>query len=113
MHGGRSDTLDEFTKKLTRDPDLFLLAECMGEVIGAVIGGYAGRQALVYHPAALEEYRRPGIGRALMETMEDLLREKGCLRSCLLITKDNPAIEFYEEQGWQMLDLYALGKDIQ
>ena len=113
VHVGRSDTLDEIKKKLISDPDLFLIAECKGRVIGAVIGGYDGRRALVYHLAVSEEHRRQGIGKALMETLEDLLREYGCLRSYLLITKDNPAIAFYEEQGWQMLDLYALGKDIQ
>jgi hypothetical protein len=30
----------------------------------------------------------------------------------LLITKDNPAIEFYQKHGWQVLDLFALGKDL-
>lgn len=47
-----------------------------------------------------------------METLEELLREMGCLRSYLLITKDNPAIEFYQKHGWQVLDLFALGKDL-
>jgi ribosomal protein S18 acetylase RimI-like enzyme len=78
-----------------------------------VIGGYDGRRALIYHLAVSNEHRKQGIGKALMETLEDLLREKGCLRSYLMITKDNPAIEFYEEQGWQRLDLYAFGKDLQ
>lgn len=48
-----------------------------------------------------------------MENLEELLREKGCLRSYLLMTKDNPAIEFYRKQGWQILDLFAMGKDLQ
>jgi ribosomal protein S18 acetylase RimI-like enzyme len=113
VHVGRSDTFDEITKKLTRDPDLFLVAECKGEIIGSVIGGYDGRRALVYHLAVLKEHRQRGIGKALMETLEKLLREKGCSRSYLLITKDNPAVEFYVKQGWQVLDLYALGKDLQ
>ena len=47
VHVGRSDTLDEITKKLDSDPDLFLIAECNGEIIGAVLGGYDGRRALV------------------------------------------------------------------
>ena len=41
------------------------------------------------------------------------MREKGCLRSYLMITKDNPAIKFYEKQNWQLLDLFAMGKDLQ
>lgn len=113
VHVGRSDTLDEITKKLHRDPDLFLVAERKGEIIGSVIGGYDGRRGLVYHLAVSEKHRGQGIGKALMKTLEEILSEKGCLRSYLLITKDNPAIEFYKKQGWQVLDLYALGKDLQ
>jgi hypothetical protein len=30
-----------------------------------------------------------------------------------MITKDNSTIEFYPKQGWQVLDLYPLGKDLQ
>ena len=77
------------------------------------MGGYDGRRALVYHLAVCEEHRQQGIGKALMETLEELLREKGCLRSYLLITKDNPAIEFYEKNGWHLLELFAMGKDLQ
>ena len=68
VHVGRSDTFDEITKKLDRDPDLFLIAELKGEIIGAVIGGYDGRRALVYHLAVSNEHRKHGIGKALMET---------------------------------------------
>lgn len=39
--------------------------------------------------------------------------EKDCMRSYLLITKNNPAIKFYEKQNWQLLDLFAMGKDLQ
>ena len=110
---GRSDTLDEISKKLSKDPELFLVAEYNGKVIGVVIGGFDGRRGLIYHLAVSERFRGQGIGKELMSILEDGLRDKGCLRSYLLITKDNPAIKFYEKQGWQLLDLYALGKDLQ
>jgi len=113
VHLGRSDTFDEISKKLTRDPELFLVAEYMGEIIGAVVGGFDGRRGLVYHLAVSEMHRGQGIGKQLMSKVEDILREKGCLRSYLLITKDNPAMEFYEKLNWQLLDLYVLGKDLQ
>ena len=110
---GKSDTFDEISKKLTRDPDLFLVAERNEEIIGVVIGGFDGRRGLVYHLAVSEEHRRSGIGKTLMKNLEDILREKGCLRSYLLMRKDNPAIEFYRNQDWQVLDLYVLGKNLQ
>jgi hypothetical protein len=49
LHLGRSDSQDEIAKKLERDPDLFLVAEMDGRIVGAVVGGFDGRRGLVYH----------------------------------------------------------------
>src|SRR5512137_1159144 len=40
----RSDEPAEIRKKLGRDPDLFLVAEQDGKIVGAVMGGYDGRR---------------------------------------------------------------------
>ena len=73
----RSDEPAEIRKKLLRDPDLFLVAEKDGAIIGAVMGGYDGRRGLVYHLAVAPDVRRLGIGRALMAEVEARLRDKG------------------------------------
>ena len=109
---GRSDTIKEVGKKLTRDPDLFLVAEYQGQIIGAVIGGFDGRRGMIYHLAVDGNYRHHGIGRILMEELEERLQALGCLRSYLMVRKDNSATEFYEEQGWQALDITVYGKDL-
>ena len=106
---GRSDSFDEVEKKLTRDPDLFLVAEYQGQIIGAVIGGFDGRRGMIYHLAVDIDVRRHGIGRALLEALEDRLRALGCLRSYLMVRKDNSAAQFYEGQGWKTLDLSIYG----
>jgi ribosomal protein S18 acetylase RimI-like enzyme len=66
VHTGRSDTPAEIEKKLARDPDLFLVAEADGVIIGSVIGGYDGRRGLVYHLAVASAFRGRGIGSQLM-----------------------------------------------
>ncbi|MCX6072363.1 MAG: GNAT family acetyltransferase [Chloroflexi bacterium] len=107
----RSDEPAEILKKLRRDPDLFLVAEQGGQVIGAVMGGYDGRRGLVYHLAVAPEVRRLGIGRVLMAELETRLREKGCLKSYLLVTKDNAdVLAFYRELGWEVMDMHLMGK---
>jgi ribosomal protein S18 acetylase RimI-like enzyme len=68
---------------------------------------------MIYHLAVDKEYRQIGVGTALMEAVEDRLREKGCLRSYLMVRKDNDAAQFYEKKGWQALDISMFGKDIQ
>lgn len=107
----RSDTPEEIAKKVQRDPDLFLLAELDGEPVGAVMGGYDGRRGLVYHLAVRADKRKLGIGGQLMRELENRLRAKGCIKVYLLVTKNNQdAIEFYENSGWELMDLHLFGK---
>ncbi len=114
IHLRRSDEPQEIEKKIQRDPDLFLVAEAEGKIVGAVLGGFDGRRGMMYHLAVAPAYRGQGIGEALMEELERRLREKGCIRYYLLVTKDNEtAIQFYERRGWaRMSDLLAYGKDL-
>lgn len=113
IHVGRSDTPEEIKKKISRDPDLFLVAELDGKIVGTVLGGFDGRRGLIYHLAVRQAYRQNGIGDILMRAVEQRLKEKGCRRSYLLVTKDNQdAIRFYEKRGWTRMDLYIYGKDL-
>lgn len=113
LHPGRSDMPVEIEKKLARDPDLFLVAEQDGEIVGSVIGGFDGRRGIVYHLAVSADVRQQGLGARLMEIVEERLRAKGCIRSYLLVTRDNEnAARFYQARGWQRMDLDVYGKDL-
>jgi ribosomal protein S18 acetylase RimI-like enzyme len=108
-----SDTLDEIAKKVQRDPDLFLVAQVDGGLIGTVIGGYDGRRGMIYHLAVADEYRQQGIGAALMDEVERRLKAKGCWKSYLLVVNGNDAaIHFYKKRGWQDMDVTILGKEL-
>lgn len=111
---GRSDTPVEIEKKIARDPDLFLVAECDGKIVGSVIGGYDGRRGLIYHLAVDAAFRGQGIGSRLMDDVESRLRGKGCLKCYLLVAHDNYEVEsYYEQRGWQhMTDVHLLGKNL-
>jgi ribosomal protein S18 acetylase RimI-like enzyme len=113
IHIRRSDEEQELAKKIQRDPDLFLVAEVNGRIIGTVLGGFDGRRGMVYHLAVEARYRKKGLGSLLMTELETRMKEKGCIRSYLLVTKDNlDAIRFYENTGWEKMDLYIMGKDL-
>ena len=102
---GRSDTPNEIQKKLTRDPDLFILAEENGQIVGTVIGGFDGRRGLIYHLAVDASSRGRGIGSRLMDEIEARLRSKGCLRCYLLVKMDNPeGMQYYENHGWERMN---------
>jgi ribosomal protein S18 acetylase RimI-like enzyme len=113
IHVRRSDEKTEIAKKAQRDPELFLVAELNGQLIGSVLGGFDGRRGMVYHLAVQASYRKKGLGALLMDELEKRMREKGCLRSYLLVTRDNlEAIRFYENRGWEPMDLLIYGKDL-
>lgn len=102
LHVGRSDTPAEIEKKLQHDPDLFLVAESEGQVVGAVMGGFDGRRGMVYHLGVTPQMQRNGIGQALMQAIEELLRQKGCLKAYLVTVRENEgAASFYMSCGWQ------------
>ncbi len=110
---GRSDSKEEIAKKLERDPDLFLVAEEEGRVVGSVIGGFDGRRGIIYHLAVEEAYRHRGIGKQLMEQVERRLVAKGCLRCYLLVKPEaQEVIKFYHEIGWDLMDMKLLAKTI-
>ncbi len=111
----RSDTLVEIEKKVARDPDLFLVAEADGCIIGSVIGGFDGRRGLIYHLAVAASYREQGLGSRLMDEVEARLRAKGCLKCYLMVLPNNiPLEEYYQRRGWKPMDtIHLFGKELQ
>lgn len=110
---GRSDTPEEIARKLARDPDLFLVAEVDGRLVGTVIGGFDGRRGLVYHLAVAQPYQSFGIGSALMQELERRLAQKGCLKAYLLVIPGNPSLlDFYARRGWNPMDVTVLTKEL-
>jgi len=117
---GRSDTREEISKKLQRDPDLFLVAQEDSHpstplrIIGTVIGGYDGRRGLIYHLAVENAYRGRGIGKILMDEIERRLIAKGCLKAYLLVLEgEQEIVEFYEHRGWEAMPVTMMGKSFQ
>jgi ribosomal protein S18 acetylase RimI-like enzyme len=105
IHIRRSDEPEEIQKKLQRDPDLFLVAEIRGRLIGTVIGGFDGRRGLIYHLAVDAAFRQQGVGSLLMDEVERRLKAKGCLKCYLMVTVDNDnAMRFYDTRRWERMD---------
>ena len=101
-------------RKPRDDPDLFLVAEVDGALVGTVIGGFDGRRGLIYHLAVAGEYRNQGLASRLMEEVERRLREKGCLKCYLLVLNGNEeAARFYAHRGWtDMKQVRLFGKEL-
>jgi ribosomal protein S18 acetylase RimI-like enzyme len=97
-----SDGPEATLLKLTRDPELFLVArDAGGCVVGVVMGGWDGRRAYVYHLAVLPERRRQGIADALMDELEERFRRLGALKAKTQIMVDNELSRaFFGRRGY-------------
>lgn len=110
---GRSDTRTEIEKKLAHDPDLFLVAEEEGRIVGSVMGGFDGRRGLIYHLVVSRDCRGRGLGRGLMSEIERRLVARGCLRAYLLVKPENlDVIDFYGKLGWEPMPTVIMGKNL-
>jgi ribosomal protein S18 acetylase RimI-like enzyme len=107
-----SDERDQVALKIERDPDLFLVATLGGRIVGAVMGGWDGRRAYVYHLVVAREVRRRGVGDALMDELEERLRRKGALKAkCQIFTHNEASLAFFRKRGWELEEgLWPVGK---
>jgi len=108
------DELDGVKVKLQRDPDLFLVAEEYGEIVGVVMGAWDGRRGWINHLAVAPNRQRQGIGRALIEELEKRLLEKGAKKVNAQIYRWNTkSFDFFKSVGYEAhSDLVMIGKYI-
>jgi ribosomal protein S18 acetylase RimI-like enzyme len=110
-----SDAREEVAKKLSRDPDLFLVAEVGGQVVGVIMGAWDGRRGWLHHLAVAEAFRHRGVASALVCHVEEGLRAKGCLKVNLLVRETNQAArQLYKCLGYaEMGEFLPMGKELQ
>ncbi|KYP97770.1 acetyltransferase [Sodalis-like endosymbiont of Proechinophthirus fluctus] len=106
-----NDTEMDIERKLNHDPDLFLVAEVAGEVVGSVMGGYDGHRGSAYYLGVHPDYRGRGIANALISRLEKKLIARGCPKINLIVCGENNAvINMSEKLGYEIQDSVLLGK---
>lgn len=70
-------------------PELVLVAEDDGEVVGVVLGSDDGRRGWISRLAVWPSHRRRGVGRALVAELERRLAARGCPQVNLLVLAGN------------------------
>ena len=98
-------------RKLTVQPELFLVACINEQVIGTVMAGFDGVRGWIHHLAVHASYRRQGIASALMRVAEKRLEAAGCPKVNLQVRATNSAvIAFYRSLGYDVEERASLGK---
>ena len=86
-------------------PDLFLVAEADGRIVGSVIGGWDGWRGHIARLVADPALRRKGVARKLVDEIESRLRGRGARRIYALVDRRSPpAIPFWEAAAYVASD---------
>src|SRR3990170_6968645 len=79
-HTGLADRPEYLRTFHDFSPDLFLVAESDGRIVGTVIGGWDGWRANIARLTTDASLRRRGVARALVKEIERRLWAKGARR---------------------------------
>src|SRR5690606_34749784 len=97
--------------KLEVQPELFLVAEEEGRVIGTAMAGWDGHRGWLYAVAVDPARRRGGVGRALVRAAEARLAALGCGKVNLQVRAENAGVAaFYEGLGYAVEERVSMGK---
>jgi len=83
------DSKVHVSKELEINPDLFLVAEQDGEIIGSVLATYDGRKGWLNRVAVDPEFQGKGLGKKLCLKAEKILRKRGCIIFAMGIHESN------------------------
>jgi ribosomal protein S18 acetylase RimI-like enzyme len=106
-----NDPKKDIQRKLTIQPELFLVGTLDGKIVGAVMAGYDGHRGWVNYLAVDPSLRKAGLGRALMERVERDLTAMGCPKLNLQVRTSNAdVLAFYARIGYGRDETVSLGK---
>jgi len=86
---GDSDSPDELTAFLQRNPEMSWVALSDDQLVGAVLVGHDGRRGFLYHLATDPKFRRQGIGQTLVQHAIASLRAAGIIKCHIFVYRTN------------------------
>ena len=96
------DAFEPFCAYLRRNPDLSLVSEIDGCLVGTLLVGHDGRRGYLQHLVVDEAYRGRGLARAMLNEALVRLAVLGVHKSHVLVLRDAAeALAFWTAQeGW-------------
>ncbi len=106
-----NDPQKDIARKLTVQPELFLVGVVDANIIASIMAGYDGHRGWINYLAVSPDHRRLGHGENLVRHVERLRAAAGCPKSNLQVrTTNHDAITFYQRIGYVQDDAISLGK---
>lgn len=96
------DSREGVGRFLQRNPTCSVVAQTSdGEIIGSILCGHDGRQACLYHVCVRRDWRKKGIGRAMVNHCVKALKKEKINRVYLIAFKNNQVGNiFWTKIGW-------------
>ncbi len=96
------DSREGVERFLRRNPGTSVVAVSGdGVVVGGILCGHDGRRGCLYHVCVREDYRRNGIGKAMVVHCMNALRAEGINKvSLIAFTKNDVGNAFWNRIGW-------------
>ena len=96
-----NDPRKDIARKLSIQPELFLVGTRDRRLVATVMAGYEGHRGWVNYLAVAPDCRGRGYGRALMVRVEQLLLNFGCPKVNIQVRLSNAgAVAFYRAIGY-------------
>jgi len=106
-----NDPRRDIARKLTEQPELFLVGTEDGKPMATAMVGFDGHRGWVYYLAVDPGFRGLSHGKAMMQEAERLLMARGCPKLNLLVRSSNAqVIEFYRSLGYVQDEAVSLGR---
>lgn len=87
--------------QMADDPGMFRCCRMDGRMVGVVVGSSDGRKGYINRLAVLPEWRRKGIAKALLESIEKHLEGKGLkIITVLIEDQSQESMKFFRSVGY-------------
>lgn len=109
-----ADSKDALARFLERNRSLSFVACENKKIVGAALCGHDGRRGYLHHVAVEKEYRRTGIGKALVNACLTALAIEGIRKCNIFLFSDNTQAEsFWKHLEWkERSDLLMMQKPL-
>ena len=108
------DSRGGIEKYLKRNPTSCFVAVSDNKIVGVIIAGHDGRRGYIYHTAVLQEFRKLGIAKMLVDKVMQALDKDGINKVALVaFSKNEIGNIFWEKIGFnERTDLVYRNKNI-
>lgn len=107
------ESMDAIAKQLAWDSELVLVAELDENVVGVIVGTIDRGRAYFYRLAVLKAYQKRGIGRGLVQALEERLQKRGAYQIFIMVNQKNEkVIPFYQSLDYDVERYVTMSKKL-